>query len=91
MNKYNIQKQPLDILQETAEKAKVLRKSKKWSQEELANRSGLSLGSLKRFETTGQISFSSLLKLANVLDRLSEFEPLFIKKEPRDLSKLFSN
>ena len=90
MRKFNIQKQPHDILLETAGKLKVLRKSKKWSQEEMAERSGVSLGSLKRFESTGQISFSSLLKLANILGRVSEFESLFAINEQRDLSKLFS-
>ena len=90
MNKFNIQKQPTDFLLETAEKLKALRKAKKWSQTEMAERSGVSLGSLKRFETTGQISFSSLLQLAHVLDRLSDFEPIFEKKTTRDLSNLFS-
>lgn len=90
MSKFNIQKQPSDVLRETAEKAKALRKLKKWSQEEMASRSGVSLGSLKRFERTGEISFSSILKLAHVLDRLSDFERLLDEKEPRDLSKLFS-
>lgn len=91
MNKFNIQKQPYDFLLETAEKLKALRKAKKWSQMELAERSGVSLGSLKRFESTGKISFSSLLELAHVLDRLSDFEDIFKMKTQRDLSKLFSH
>ena len=90
MRRFNVQKQPSDILQETAEKCKLLRKSKKWNQAEFAERSGVSLGSLKRFETTGQISYSSLLKLAHVLDRLTDFEPIFVQTVKRDLSKLFS-
>jgi transcriptional regulator with XRE-family HTH domain len=90
MNKYNIQKQPTDFMLEIAEKHKSLRKSKKWSQKEMAERSGVSLGSLKRFESTGQISLSSLLQLAHVLDRLSDFEPIFTAKSKRDLSSLFS-
>jgi hypothetical protein len=40
----------------------------------LAKRSGVSLGSLKRFETTGQISLESLLLLADVLNRLDDFD-----------------
>ena len=91
MNKFNIQKQPTDFMLEIAEKHKFLRKSKKWSQGEMAERSGVSLGSLKRFETTGQISFSSLLKLAHVLGRLSDFDSIFEPKSQRDLSTLFSN
>tara|TARA_R110002050_G_scaffold200492_1_gene335364 strand:- start:24815 stop:25087 length:273 start_codon:yes stop_codon:yes gene_type:complete len=90
MNKFNIQKQPSDFLLDIAEKHKILRKSKKWSQAEISERSGVSLGSIKRFETTGKISFSSLLQLAHVLDRLSDFEAIFEMKQPRDLSKLFN-
>jgi len=90
MHTFNVQKQPHDILLETAEKLKILRKSKKWSQEEMAERSGVSLGSLKRFETTGKISFSSLLKLAHILGRLSDFDAIFETKKHRDLSKFFS-
>jgi transcriptional regulator with XRE-family HTH domain len=38
------------------------------TQEGLAKRSGVSLGSLKRFESSGHISLESLLKLALVLE-----------------------
>lgn len=44
------------------------------SQEGLAKRSGVTLGSLKRFERTGLIAFDSLLKLALVLDCLGDFD-----------------
>jgi transcriptional regulator with XRE-family HTH domain len=47
-------------LREIAKRHKVLRKQAGFSQSELAKRSGVSLGSLKRFKTTGQISFCSL-------------------------------
>jgi transcriptional regulator with XRE-family HTH domain len=43
------------------------------SQEELARRSGVSLGSLKRFESLHQISLKNLLKLAVVLNSTGEF------------------
>lgn len=91
MSKYSINKVPTDILKETALKLRQLRKQKKWSQAELANRSGVSLGSLKRFESIGQISFSSLLNLAHTLSKLSEFENLFEEEERQSLKELFSN
>lgn len=43
------------------------------TQEGLSKKSGVSLGSLKRFENSGQISLESLLKLALVLQCLEEF------------------
>lgn len=92
MNKYTLRKLPTDVLQETALKHRQLRKQLKLSQAQLADRSGVSLGSIKRFEQTGQVSFESLLKLAHVLDRLSDFEKLFSpKSDLAEIEKLFSD
>jgi transcriptional regulator with XRE-family HTH domain len=61
------------------------------SQEEMADRSGVSLGSLKRFENSGKISLDSLLKLMHLLGRLNEFDNLLIPKENLDdIMKLFT-
>ncbi len=54
-----------------------LRKRKKISQKELAARSGVSLGSVKRFEQSGEISLQSLTKLAIALEVEGELESLF--------------
>lgn len=51
------------------------------TQEGLANKSGVSLGSLKRFESNGQISLESLLKLSLVLECLDDFLTIANKKE----------
>ena len=57
----------------------------------MAERSGVSFGSLKRFESTGKISLEFLLKLMHLLDRLNEFDQLLIIKEtPKDIEKLFT-
>ena len=47
-----------------------------WKQSTLAERSGVSLASLRRFEKQGLISLQSLLKLAMVLGCLDEFSKL---------------
>ncbi|MFA5327649.1 MAG: helix-turn-helix transcriptional regulator [Prolixibacteraceae bacterium] len=68
-----------------------LRKQLKMSQEEMAERSGVSLGSLKCFENTGKISMDSLLKLMHLLGRLNEFDSLLLVKENLDdVKKLFT-
>ena len=54
-----------------------LRKRKKISQKDLAARSGVSLGSLKRFEQSGEISLQSFTKLAIALEVEEELEALF--------------
>lgn len=56
---------------------KKLRKQHKLSQQELAEKSGVSYGSLKRFEQTGEISLISLLKIAVVLEATEAFGALF--------------
>ena len=77
MNPFSIEKKPVDVLSNLAEKFKFLRKKTGFSQQELAERSGVSLGSIKRFEQTGKISLESLLKLALILNRLEDFSSLF--------------
>lgn len=54
-----------------------MRKRKKITQKQLAARSGVSLGSLKRFEQSGEISLQSLKKIAIDLDMENELEGLF--------------
>jgi transcriptional regulator with XRE-family HTH domain len=54
-----------------------LRKRKKLSQKQLAVKSGVSLGSLRRFEQSGEISLQSLTKLAIALDVDGELDELF--------------
>lgn len=56
------------------------RRMAKISQMTMAERSGVSLGSIKRFERTGEISLSSLIKLALVLGYEEDFNDLFRRK-----------
>ena len=92
MNPYTINKTPTTVLLEIAERHKALRKATKLSQSELAVRAGISLGSLKRFEQTGQIALESLLKLVHVLDRLGDFYTIMrIDQALIDAERLFSN
>ena len=51
---------------------KALRLDQGLTQQGLARRSGVSLGSLKRFEATGQISLESLLHLAQAMGRIDD-------------------
>ena len=89
---FGLSKKPADSLREIAKRHKVLRKQAGFSQSELAKRSGVSLGSLKRFETTGQISLESLLLLADVLNRLDDFDAVLKPIENLEaIEKLFSD
>jgi transcriptional regulator with XRE-family HTH domain len=79
-------KTPKDVRQELAARAKEHRLVLNISQKELAERSGVSLGSVKRFESSGLVSLSSLLEIALVLGCLDDFTALFsIRREPASL------
>ena len=67
---------PSDLLLGVRDRFKRRRLALNLTQAGLAKRSGVTLGSLKRFETTGLIAFDSLLKLALVLDCLGDFDKL---------------
>ena len=71
------QKTWTEINNDIARKIVRLRKRKKITQKKLAARSGVSLGSLKRFEQSGEISLQSLTKIAIALDVENELEDLF--------------
>ena len=90
MKNYTIKKTPFQVQLELAKRFREIRKCKKLSQAELADKSGVSLGSIKRFEYTGQISLESLLKLAHLFDRLDDFEEIFVVDEDlKKIEKLF--
>ncbi|MGN0917045.1 MAG: helix-turn-helix domain-containing protein [Candidatus Enterousia sp.] len=70
----------LSIKHAISERLRNVRRVAKISQIALAERSGVSLGSIKRFERTGEISLASLLKLAMALGYESDFNNLFTRK-----------
>ena len=74
------QKTPNEIAKNLADKIKKHRKKLKISQEILALKSGVSLGSIKRFETKYEISLQSLIKITIALDLDNDFENLFTQK-----------
>jgi transcriptional regulator with XRE-family HTH domain len=92
LNPYSLKPLPSDIQASLADKFRVLRKAQDYSQEEMAKISGVSLGSLKRFENSGQISLESLLKLSYLLDRLNDFKSVFVQGEDRNqIVKIFKS
>lgn len=72
---------PSSIMDQLRLRYKQKRLYKNFTQEGLSSRSGVSLGSLKRFEGTGNISLESLLKLSLVLECLDDFKTIAMHKE----------
>ena len=60
-----------------ARSARARRVARGLTQRALAERAGVSLGSLRRFEQTGAISLTALVEIAQVLDALEGFDGLF--------------
>lgn len=73
------------VIVNIVERVKKIRKELKLSQNDLAKKSGVSFGSIRRFEETGSISFFSLLKIANALNCLEDFNGLFKGNEIKNL------
>ncbi len=76
----NLMKTPKDVNNDIVKRMKARRKEQKLTQAELSRRADVSLGSLKRFEQTGNISLNSLIKIAFVLGCQDDFNGLFAKK-----------
>ena len=79
-----------EINLEVAKNARKIRKRLKWSQEALSKRSGVSLGSLKRFESTGNISFLSLTKIAVALDAVDGIKALFTEVPYKSIEEVIN-
>ena len=69
---------PQEVQHGLASRFKARRLALNLTQQGLAQRSGVSWGSLKRFERTGLIALDSLLRLALVLDCLTDFDLLCV-------------
>ena len=73
-----------------AQRVRNIRKRRSISQEKLASMSGVSYGSVKRFESTGQISLLSLTKVAMALDIADELRNIFSQVPFRDIKEVIN-
>ena len=77
---------------EIAKRFVVIRKNRKISQQRLASISGVSYASIRRFEKTGDISLSSLVKLALALQLYDDLDNLFkIRKEYKSIEDVIND
>lgn len=79
---------PSDLACRLAERLRALRLDLGWRQQTLADRSGVPLATLRRFERTGQISLRGLLMIAHALGRLDELDRLFQPPPARSIEEL---
>jgi transcriptional regulator with XRE-family HTH domain len=80
--------QPDEIVRQLANRIRAERLRRAWKQETLANRSGVSLPTVRRYERTGRTSIGNLLKLCQALGRLDEFNDLLKPPPAASLAEL---
>ena len=83
-------KTPNDIAKELVEKIKQHRKKLKISQAQLATKSGVSLGSIKRFESKYEISLNSFIKILIALNLERDLENLFTQKSYNSIDEVIN-
>lgn len=83
-------KTPNDIAKELVEKIKQHRKKLKISQAQLAAKSGVSLGSIKRFEAKYEISLNSFIKILIALNLEQNLENLFTQKSYNSIDEVIN-
>ena len=79
---------PKEVATHLSKTTREKRLSLNMTQQSLSEKSGVSLGVLKRFERTGKISLESLLKLAWVLGNLLDFMELYKPISTKNLRSL---
>ena len=83
-------KTPNDIAHELVEKIKQHRKKLKISQAQLASKSGVSLGSIKRFESKYEISLNSFIKILIAINLEQDLENLFTQKNYNSIDEVIN-
>ena len=79
---------PKDIAYNTAKRFRRLRKSKKVTLKRLSEQSGVPYSTLRRFESSGEISFVSLVKIASVLGEEMQIRALFSNTVPGSIEEV---
>ena len=87
-NMFFVWETPEEIIMGVAERLTRIRKRRKITQQELSVKSNVSYGSIKRFETSGQISLISLTELCVALECTDEIKRLFTDVEYKNIEEV---
>jgi transcriptional regulator with XRE-family HTH domain len=79
---------PKELAIQIAERVREDRLGQRWTQAQLAQRSGVSLPTYRLFERTGQISLERLLSIASALGRTAEWDGIFRQRVAQSLDEL---
>ena len=81
---------PEELDQKLAQRVRKIRKRRSITQEKLASISGVSYGSIKRFETTGQISLLSLSIISIALYLADELRSIFTQVPYKNIQEVIN-
>ena len=79
---------PYEMAADAAKRFRRVRLSKKVTLKELSERSGVPYSTVRRFESTGEISFLSLIKMASALGEDQEITGLFADTVPQSIEEV---
>ena len=79
---------PYEMAVDVAKRFRKLRMSKKVTMKELSSRSGVAYSTIRRFESMGEISFMSFVKIVSALDEDQEITGLFADAVPKSIEEV---
>ena len=81
-------KTPAEVAELLAERLRQRRLDLNWSREELSQRSGVTVASIRRFENTSEVSLARLLQLCMVLGSLDDFDQVLAASKTPSIAEL---
>ncbi len=81
---------PPEVTEAIGAQAKALRKRRGLSQEQLAERAGLSRRTIQRFEDSGTLTLQGLVQIAFALGVPDSFDELFAQPAPTSIDEVLA-
>ena len=81
-------KTPYEMALDAAKRFREMRKAKKVTIRLLSERSGVAYSTIRRFESSGEISFLSLVKIVSTLDEDNQINSLFAERIPASIEEV---
>lgn len=83
-----ILKTPNEMALEAAKRFRKVRKTKGITLKKLSEASGVPYSTIRRFESTGEVSFVALAKLASAINEDDQIESLFADYRPSSIEEV---
>lgn len=81
-------KTPQEMAVDAATRFKEMRKAKKITIKDLSRNSGVPYSTIRRFESSGEISFLSLVKIVSTIGEDEEIANLFTRRIPASIEEI---